>query len=82
MTSPWSELRAELAQRESEGLLRRRRLVDGMQQPEMQVDGAQVLSFCSNDYLGLAADPRLMSTAVQTVGAKGYDGFALTLVGG
>lgn len=30
----------------------------------------------------LAADPRLLSTAIQTVGAKGYDGFALTLVGG
>ncbi|MEP9379026.1 O-methyltransferase [Aquabacter sp. CN5-332] len=28
-----------------------------------------------------AADPRLTSTAVQTVGCKGYDGFALTLVG-
>lgn len=30
----------------------------------------------------LAADPSLLSTAIQTVGAKGYDGFALTLVGG
>lgn len=30
----------------------------------------------------LAADPRLVSTAIQTVGAKGYDGFALTIVGG
>jgi predicted O-methyltransferase YrrM len=28
----------------------------------------------------LAADPRLESTAIQTVGAKGYDGFALALV--
>lgn len=27
------------------------------------------------------ADPRLTATAVQTVGAKGYDGFALLLVG-
>jgi predicted O-methyltransferase YrrM len=28
----------------------------------------------------LAADPRVTSTIVQTVGAKGYDGFALALV--
>lgn len=28
----------------------------------------------------VAADPRLSSTAVQTVGTKGWDGFALTLV--
>jgi predicted O-methyltransferase YrrM len=28
----------------------------------------------------LAADPRLVATALQTVGAKGYDGFAVALV--
>ena len=30
----------------------------------------------------LAAEPRLTATAIQTVGAKGYDGFILTLVTG
>ena len=30
----------------------------------------------------LAAEPRLEATAIQTVGAKGYDGFALALVTG
>ena len=29
----------------------------------------------------MAADPRLHATAVQTVGIKGYDGFAMALVG-
>jgi predicted O-methyltransferase YrrM len=29
----------------------------------------------------LAAEPRLRATAIQTVGTKGYDGFALALVG-
>ena len=28
----------------------------------------------------LAAEPRLSATAIQTVGSKGYDGFALALV--
>ena len=32
------------------------------------------------DYL--AAEPRLDATAIQTVGHKGYDGFALALVNG
>ena len=82
MTSPWSELRAELAQRESEGLFRRRRLVDGMQQPEMQVDGAQVLSFCSNDYLGLAADPRLIAAMQQSVAVAGAGSGASHLITG
>jgi predicted O-methyltransferase YrrM len=30
----------------------------------------------------VAAEPRLRATAIQTVGAKGYDGFALALVAG
>ncbi|HEX4837786.1 MAG TPA: O-methyltransferase [Solirubrobacteraceae bacterium] len=30
----------------------------------------------------LGAEPRLSATAIQTVGAKGYDGFALALVAG
>jgi predicted O-methyltransferase YrrM len=29
----------------------------------------------------IAAEPRLRATAIQTVGSKGYDGFALALVG-
>ena len=34
-------------------------------------------------FLGMAAaEPRLMTTAVQTVGSKGYDGFAIALVVG
>ena len=31
-------------------------------------------------YEALAAEPRLIATAIQTVGDKGYDGFALALV--
>ena len=30
----------------------------------------------------LAAEPDVRATAIQTVGQKGYDGFALVLVGG
>ncbi len=28
----------------------------------------------------LAAEPRLSATAIQTVGSKGYDGFAMAVV--
>ena len=28
----------------------------------------------------LAAEPRVSATAIQTVGSKGYDGFALAIV--
>ncbi len=33
-------------------------------------------------YAALAAEPRVSATAIQTVGVKGYDGFALILVTG
>lgn len=59
--------RAELPQRlrelEVDGLLRRRRRVQGPQGPHLQVDGAPCLAFCSNDYLGLAAHPALAAAA-------------------
>jgi predicted O-methyltransferase YrrM len=31
-------------------------------------------------FAAVAAEPRLRATAIQTVGAKGYDGFAVLLV--
>ena len=40
-------------------LYRTRRLLSGPQGVRPVIDGRRVLSFCSNDYLGLAADPRL-----------------------
>lgn len=40
-------------------MYRRRRLVAGPQGREILVDGRRLLNFCSNDYLGLAADPRV-----------------------
>jgi 8-amino-7-oxononanoate synthase len=40
-------------------MYRRRRVVESPQSREMVVDGRRLLNFCSNDYLGLAGDPRL-----------------------
>ncbi len=53
------DIAAELLERESQGLKRRRRLLESTQGPLVRVDGAQKLSFSSNDYLGLAGDPRI-----------------------
>ncbi len=63
-------LTTDLQQREREGLYRRRRVVEGPQGPQLRVDGRDCLAFCSNDYLGLAGDPRLAEAL--TRGAKAY----------
>lgn len=54
-----SDLPAGLQARRAQGLYRARRVVEGAQQVGLRVDGHELLSFCSNDYLGLAADPRV-----------------------
>ncbi|CAG0942345.1 8-amino-7-oxononanoate synthase [Gammaproteobacteria bacterium] len=51
-----AERLADLRRRD---LYRRRRVVEGPQGREIRVDGRALLNFCSNDYLGLAADPRV-----------------------
>jgi 8-amino-7-oxononanoate synthase len=58
-----AELLERLRELEAAGLLRRRRRVEGPQGPQLQVDGAACLAFCSNDYLGLAAHPALAAAA-------------------
>lgn len=50
-------LRDDLEQRKTQQLYRQRRVSSGPQGPEMCIDGEVLLSFCSNDYLGLANHP-------------------------
>jgi len=52
----------ELAQIKARGLWRQRRTLEGAQGPTVRLQDREVLNFCSNDYLGLANDPRLIRT--------------------
>jgi len=50
---------AALAEREAQGLYRRRRTLTALRDSRVRLDGRPLLAFCSNDYLGLAGDPRI-----------------------
>lgn len=55
-------LREGLEQRRRASLYRSRLCVDSPQGPILAVDGRALLSFCGNDYLGLANHPRLVES--------------------
>ena len=76
------DLVAELAELQRQGLRRGRRLLDSAQGAHVRVDGREYLSFCSNDYLGLAADPRIAAAAVESIRQFGLGAGASHLVSG
>ncbi len=76
------DLAAALERRRRDGLYRRRRVADGPQGPERVVDGRRLLSFCSNDYLGLAGDPRLAAAMKRGADRYGVGSGAAHLING
>jgi 8-amino-7-oxononanoate synthase len=75
-----TELAAELAAREAQGLRRSRRLLESPQRARVTVDGRGYVAFCSNDYLGLAADPRLSAAANEGIARYGVGSGASHLI--
>ncbi|MBI4995587.1 MAG: 8-amino-7-oxononanoate synthase [Rhodocyclales bacterium] len=66
----------------AKGLLRRRRLAGTPCGPEMLIDGRPVLSFASNDYLGLASHPCLVEAATTGLSNWGVGAGASEFLGG
>jgi 8-amino-7-oxononanoate synthase len=76
------DLTLQLLQLEQKGLLRRRRIVEGPQGAYLEVEGRRYLSFCSNDYLGLANHPALLQAAQEGMAEYGIGAGASALICG
>ncbi|CAN0469509.1 MAG: glycine C-acetyltransferase [Mameliella sp.] len=61
-----------LAQIDSEGLMKRERLISSPQGGEIMVDGQSKICLCANNYLGLANHPDLIAAAKSAMDPKGY----------
>lgn len=81
-----SDFPQELCQRlehlRAQGLYRELRPVASPQQPVLRVQGRDLLNFSSNDYLGLANDPRLKEAACRAVEQFGAGSGASRLICG
>ena len=75
-------LDAGLALRRQENLIRQRQTLQSAQGPLVQLGGRQYLNFCSNDYLGLAAHPRIIAAFKRAADLYGVGSGASHLVCG
>ncbi|WP_242088128.1 glycine C-acetyltransferase [Curtobacterium sp. DN_7.5] len=65
-------LAGELAGIEAAGLTKRERGIAGPQRAAIEADGADLLNFCANNYLGLADSPDLVDAAKDALDRWGY----------
>jgi 8-amino-7-oxononanoate synthase len=79
---PFPDFSDELARLDEAGLRRQRRILDSAQGVHVLAEGREWLSFCSNDYLGLAAHPALANAAVEAALSHGVGSGASALVSG
>ncbi|AGA91721.1 8-amino-7-oxononanoate synthase [Thioflavicoccus mobilis 8321] len=76
------DLAGDLAALRQAHRYRARRLLETPQRPRARIDGREVLSFCSNDYLGLAAHPQVVAAVTQGAARWGLGSGAAHLVTG
>jgi 8-amino-7-oxononanoate synthase len=79
---PFSWLADDLNERRRRGLYRSRRRLQSSQGAQVRLGGRELVNFSSNDYLGLAADPRLAAAAARAARRFGSGAGASPLVSG
>jgi 8-amino-7-oxononanoate synthase len=76
------QLDRQLGLLHEKSLIRRRRNVESPCAPRVKVDGREMLAFCSNDYLGLAAHPEIAAALKEGVDKYGSGSGASHLISG
>jgi 8-amino-7-oxononanoate synthase len=74
--------REQLEALRARSLDRRLREISSAQGPEIEISGSRLINFSSNDYLGLANDPRLREAAIAAIGEFGVGAGASRLISG
>src|SRR3990170_4287250 len=72
----------KLKELKESGLFRDLKTVEGAQGPYLKIDGKQYLSFCSNNYLGLAEHPKVRQAVIEAIEKYGWGAGASRLVSG
>ena len=83
MKASWlDEFPARIKDLDAQHLRRKRRIVSPLAAARMQVDGREMLAFCSNDYLGLASHEAIILAACEGAKKFGAGSGASPLVSG
>jgi 8-amino-7-oxononanoate synthase len=77
-----TKLKNDLENKKSNHLYRSRKMLESPQSVEPVIDGKKVLSFCSNDYLGLANHPEVIKSFKQAADKYGVGSGSAHLVSG
>jgi 8-amino-7-oxononanoate synthase len=72
----------ELRRLDGASLLRTVRALDSAQEPEVTLEGRRVILLASNNYLGLAADPRVVDAAAEAARRWGAGSGSARLISG
>ncbi|MBV6465796.1 MAG: 8-amino-7-oxononanoate synthase [Candidatus Brocadia sp.] len=72
----------ELEELQNRALLRDYKTIEGAQDSCVQINGRSYLSFCSNNYLGLANHPKVKQASIEAIRQYGWGTGASRLVSG
>jgi 8-amino-7-oxononanoate synthase len=75
-------LKTFLKEKQAQHLYRSALLTESAQQPQMKINGKEMLTFCSNDYLGLANHPDVIKAFKQAADKYGVGSGSAHLING